>query len=628
MTAELERGPAAAGHRAVERPAGLPGGREPAAWGSDVVVDVLHALDVPYLPMNPGSSFRGLHDSIVNHGRNDGPQLLLCLHEEIAVAVAHGWAKATGRLGVAAVHDLVGLMHASMAVYNAWCDRAPLLLLGGSGPADPARRRPVDWIHSATTQAQSVRDFVVWDAEPATPAAFAADIVRARQRALSAPRGPAYVSLDAGVQEERLDRPVPPPDLSRFAPAPAFGPDPAVLEHAATVLAEAKRPVVLAGRVALDPATTAPLAALVEVLGAAYHDDRNWSALPTAHPQNCTGDRSVIDEADVVLAVDVVDLAAVLRPAAGDGRGRAASGSGQGPAGSGDGRGPAGAPRQRAPAGVADGPVVIDLSHGDLGLRSWSNAFAAPLPRDVQLLSDPLLGLRLLHDALADRVDRRAAAARRDAVVARAAGLRRRQRDRAAARFADRPISPARLVAETWEAVREVDHLLCLRNTRTWPEGLWQLAGAGHYLGHSGGGGVGYGPGALVGGALAARDGGRLGVGIIGDGDLLMASGALWTAAHYQVPALIVVNDNGSFYNDEPHQAQVARERGRPVENRWIGMRIADPAVDIATLARSYGCWAEGPVEAPDDLGPALRRAVHAARDGATAVVHARVAPR
>jgi acetolactate synthase-1/2/3 large subunit len=195
------------------------------------------------------------------------------------------------------------------------------------------------------------------------------------------------------------------------------------------------------------------------------------------------------------------------------------------------------------------------------------------------------------------------------------------------ARWADRRISPPGSLA-TWRTVREIDHLLCLRNTRTWPEGLWQLAGAGSYLGHSGGGGVGYGPGGLVGGALAARDRGQLGVGIIGDGDLLMASGALWTAAHYGVPALVVVNDNSSFYNDEPHQADVARERGRPTENSWIGMRIADPTVDIATLARSYGCWAAGPVEDPDDLSRTLHTALRAAQDGATAVVHARVAPR
>ncbi|RCG30483.1 thiamine pyrophosphate-binding protein [Sphaerisporangium album] len=587
----------------VERPEGLPPTRGLPGWGSDIVVDLLHALDVPYLPMNPGSSFRGLHDSVVNHGGNRNPQLLLCLHEEIAVSLAHGWSKATGRLGVAAVHDLVGLMHASMAVYNAWCDRTPLLLLGGSGPADPALRRAVDWIHSATTQAELVRHFVVWDAEPATAGAFAADLLRARQRALSAPRGPAYVSLDAGGQEERLDVVPPLPGPRAYLPAPAFGPDPAILEEAANALAAAERPVVIAGRVALDPAATPLLAALVELLGAAYHDDRNVTALPTAHPQNCTGDRGVIDEADVVLAVDVVDPATMLNPR------------------------PRG-PRHGGPEHSADARVVIDLSHGDLGLRSWSNTGAAPYPRDIALLSDPLLGLRMLLDALADRVKPAAAAARREAVRERAARLRRRQREAVEARWGDRRISPARLVGEVWQAVRDVDHLLCLRNTRTWPEGLWQLPGAGSYLGHSGGGGVGYGPGALIGGALAARDRGQLAVGIIGDGDLLMAAGALWTATHYRIPALIVVNDNSSFYNDEPHQAEVAKERGRPAENSWIGMRIADPAVDIAALARSYGCWAVGPVEDPDDLGPALRNALAAVREGATAVVHARVAPR
>jgi acetolactate synthase-1/2/3 large subunit len=586
----------------VERPAGLPEGRQPAAWGSDVVVDLLAALDVPYVPLNPGSSFRGLHDSLVNHGGNTEPQILLCLHEEVAVAIAHGWSKATGRLGVAAIHDLVGLMHASMSVYDAFCDRTPLLLLGGSGPADPAQRRPIDWIHSATTQAQLVRDYTVWDAEPMTPGAFVADVVRARQRALSAPRGPAYVSLDAGVQEQRLEQPVPLPDLSRHAPAPPMAADPASVAHAAEVLADAEHVVVVAGRVGLDPRATAAVAEVVELLGATYHDDRNMVVLPTRHPQNCTGDRRVIRDADAVLAIDVVDLNALLRKPE---------------------RGPRGEAQDEA-----SGPVVVDLSHGDLAQPAWTNAFGSPLARDVQLLADPLTGLAQLVAALRDRVDPAAAGRRRARAVEQASALREQQAAELQRRWADRPISPARLVAETWNAVRDVDHLLCLRNTRTWPEGVWELPGAGSYLGHSGGGGVGYGPGALVGGALAARDRGQLGVGIIGDGDLLMASSALWTAVHYDVPALVVVNDNSSFYNDEPHQVEIARQRQRPAENSWIGMRIADPVVDIAGLARSYGCWAEGPIEDPDDLAAALARGVQAATEGAVAVVHVRTSPR
>jgi acetolactate synthase-1/2/3 large subunit len=587
----------------VERPAGLPEGRQEPAWGSDLVVDLLTALDVPYVPLNPGSSFRGLHDSLVNHGGNIEPQLLLCLHEEVAVALAHGWSKATGRLGVAAIHDLVGLMHASMAVYDAFCDRTPMLLLGGSGPADPAQRRPIDWIHSATTQAQLVRDYTVWDAEPMTPGAFVADVVRARQRALSAPQGPAYVSLDAGVQEARLEQPVPLPDLSRHAPAPPMAADPGSVAHAVEVLADAENLVVVAGRVGLDPRATSAVAELVELLGATYHDDRNVVVLPTRHPQNCTGDRRAIREADVVLAIDVVDLNALLRK-------------------------PERGPRGEATASEASGPVVVDLSHGDLAQPAWTNAFGTPLARDVQLLADPLTGVAQLIAALRERVDPAAAERRRQRAVERVAALREKQAAELQARWDDTPISPARLVAETWAAVRDVDHLLCLRNTRTWPEGVWELPGAGSYLGHSGGGGVGYGPGALVGGALAARDRGQLGVGIIGDGDLLMASSALWTAVHYDVPALVVVNDNSSFYNDEPHQVEIAHQRQRPAENSWIGMRIADPVVDIAGLARSYGCWAEGPIEDPDDLAAVLARGVRAATEGAVAVVHVRTSPR
>jgi len=586
----------------VELPRTLSDGRGPAGYGSDMVAELLRDFGVRYLPINPGSSFRGLHDSVVNHGGNRDPQLLLCLHEEIAVSIAHGYAKATGEIGVAAVHDLVGLMHASMAVYDAFADRTPLLLLGGSGPADPAQRRPVDWLHSATTQAQLVRDYVVWDAEPATPAAFVGDVVRARQAALSAPCGPAYVSLDAAVQEMSLDAPLPKPNLARHAPAPRMAPDPDAVSAAADLLARAERPVVVAGRVSRDATATKQVASLVELLGAAYHDDRNAVVLPTDHPQNLTGSPEVLRDADVVVAVDVVDLSALLRPR---GRGR------------GDGH-----------RVEHSWPDVVDVSHGDLGARSWSNAFGAPVPRAVAVQGDPLLGVAQLSRALEPLVDPQLAARRGDELSTKHARLRHQQQTMVRERWDEVPVSPTRMVGELWEVVRGVPHLLCLRNTRSWPEGVWKFPGAGSYLGHSGGGGVGYGPGALVGGALAARDSGRLGVGIIGDGDLLMAAGALWTAVHYRIPLLAVVNDNGSFYNDEEHQAAVARQRRRPAEHAWIGMRVAEPRVDIAALARSYGAQVWGPVEDPDQLAKTLREATEAATSGAVAVVPVRTGPR
>lgn len=585
----------------VERPAGVATRRGEPGFGSDVVVDLLHALGYRYLPMNPGSSFRGLHDSVVNRGGNEAPQLLLCLHEEIAVALAHGYAKARGGPAAVAVHDLVGLMHASMAVYDAFADRVPLLLLGGSGPADPAERRPIDWLHSATTQAELVRQYVKWDDEPATPDAFAHSVLRAHRLAHSAPPGPVYVSLDAGVQERRLTAPPPPPDPSLHRRDPPLWPDPDCVESAARLLAGARLPVIVGGRVGLDPAATPLLRQLVDSIGAAYMDDRNIVAFPTGHPANCTGDARLLRDADVILGVDVVDLPGLLAD-----RGRGDRG---------------------APADPAALPAIIDLSTADLAPRSWPNAFTAPLPRAVRLLADPLTGLEALVAALdgqrrADAVDRSAAEAR-----SRRAAVRERAGAELRAHWSDTPIWPGRLVAETWAAVRDIDRLLTLRNTRSWPIGVWEFTGAGEYLGHSGGGGVGYGPGAMVGGALAARDRGQLGVAIIGDGDLLMASGALWTAVHYEIPLLVVVNDNGSFYNDEPHQAHVARHRGRPTGNAWIGMRIADPPVDIAGLAAAYGCAAHGVVEDPEKLPAVLRAAASDATGGAVAVVHVRTAP-
>lgn len=574
----------------MEQPSGFVPG--PAAYGSDLVVDLLRALGTRYVPLNPGSSFRGLHDSLVNHGGNTDPQLLLCLHEEIAVSLAHGYAKASGQVGVAAVHDLVGLMHASMAVYDAFCDRVPLLVLGGSGPVDPALRRPIDWAHSATTQAELVRDFVTWDAEPATPAAFVADVLTAHRRAASVPRGPAYVSLDAGVQEAALTEPVALPDLALHAPAPPPAADEASVARAVDVLLDARRPVVTAGAMNWDPAATPVLVELVELLGAAYVEDRNSVSFPSTHPQNGTGDPRWLADADVVLAIGVPDVPGRLRRR---GRGRAAAPTTQ--------------------------PAIVDVSTGHLDQRSWSNAFSTPFPRAAQLLADPLAGARQLVAAFRERSPD--AADRRERVIAQVRATR-------AARPVPsdtRPIAPARLVAELWSVVRDVPHLLCLRNTRSWPEGIWEFPGAGSYLGHSGGGGVGYGPGAFVGGALAARDRGLLGVGIIGDGDLLMAAGALWTAVHYRIPGLLVVNDNGSFYNDEPHQAAVARERGRPEANSWIGMRIADPAVDIDRLAASYGCWTAGTVTEPAELAGAFTKALAAAQEGRLAVVHVRTEP-
>jgi thiamine pyrophosphate-dependent acetolactate synthase large subunit-like protein len=579
----------------VERPAGLPAERQPPAYSSDMVADVLHDLGVRYLPVNPGSSFRGFHDSVVNHGGNELPQIILCVHEEIAVAMAHAYAKATGEVGVAAVHDLVGLMHATMAVYDAWCDGAPLLLLGGGGPVDAAHRRGIDWLHSASTQAALVRDYVKWDDEPLSTSAVVDSVLRGYALAGSAPTGPVYVTLDMDLQEQPLEEVPPLPDARRRSGVRSLSAPVADVERAVDLLVAAQDLVIVAGSMSFDATATLRLVELAELLAARCRDDHNAVAFPTAHRLNLSGGEGLLraGAADVVLAIGVTDLGSLM-----------------------------------ADAGPATQLIDVSLRH--LRMRGWANAEGPSVDVDVVVAAEPREGLDQLLAAVRARLeqlgdaDAAKRAARRARIQEEHDRLRQEQADLLKRRWDETPIAPPRMVAEIWEAVRDRDWLLTLRNTRSWVDGIWEFSAAGQWLGHSGGGGVGYGPGAILGGALAARDRGQTSVAIIGDGDLHMGIGAIWTAVHYQIPTLIVVNNNVSFFNDELHQTQVAKDRGRPVENAWIGMRMENPAVDIAMAARGYGAWAEGPITDPDDLPAALRRALEQVDAGRVALLDVR----
>jgi thiamine pyrophosphate-dependent acetolactate synthase large subunit-like protein len=443
-------------------------------------------------------------------------------------------------------------------------------------------------VHSAEAQAELVRPFVTFDAEPRDVEGLLEAVARAFRAARSAPTGPTYVTLDVELQERPLEEALPRPP--RPAPATAVGPDEPAVEAAADRLVGARAPAILAGRTGLDPDTTPLLVDLAEALGAVCVDERNFVSFPTDHQLNLTGDTGCLADADVVLAVAPHDLRAALT-------------------------------RTPPPAGH----TLVTISPDGAEPTSWSNFRRDQPTSDVAVTTDPAGALRAILTAVTVRrgaPDRSEIAARTAAVARRHRDLRGRQRRAVEERWEDRPVSAARLVGEVWQAVRDRPWLLTVRNTRSWPEGLWRFDGGGRYLGHSGGGGVGYGPGAMIGGGLAARDRGELAVAIIGDGDLLMGPTALWTAVHHRLPMLVVVNDNRSFGNDEAHQERIAGTRGRPVDNAWIGTRIADPDVDVAGLARSFGAWAAGPVADPEALGDTLREALEHADAGAVAVVH------
>jgi thiamine pyrophosphate-dependent acetolactate synthase large subunit-like protein len=572
-------------------------GTAAAAFGSDAVADTLRELGIEYIALNPGASFRGLHDSLVNHLGNERPQLLLCLHEESAVAIAHGYAKVTGRAMAAAVHSNVGLLHATMAMFNAWCDRMPVLVIGATGPVDAIKRRPwIDWIHTARDQGAIVRGYTKWDDQPASPAAACEAVVRACWLANTLPQAPTYVVLDAGLQEEPLPTPLPLLDISRLAPAVSSGASSDSIAHVVAEFAPGRRAVILAGRASRRPDAFAARVALAERLGARVVTDlKVGAAFPTDHALHAGTPailapspeaQAAIQGADVLLSLDWVDLAGTLRSLSQPYAGR-----------------------------------VVHVSLDHTLHNGWSMDYQGLPPVDLLIAADPDDVAIALADALRDRPI--APGTRTPASGAASEAIR------TLAERGERQDGPLRVdhLASTLRAAVGGRDVSLLHLPLSWNGAWWPFRHPLDFIGGDGGGGVGGGPGISVGAALALKGSGRLPVSICGDGDFLMGVTALWTAAHYHIPLLLVVANNRSFFNDEVHQERVARMRQRPVENKWIGQRIADPDIDLAALARAQGAQAYGPIAAHEALAPAFAKAIAAVERGAVAVVDVCVEP-
>jgi acetolactate synthase I/II/III large subunit len=560
-----------------------------ALFGSDLMAEAVSALDIPYVALNPGASYRGLHDSLVNYLGNKGPQMLLCLHEEHAVAIAHGWAKVTGRAMAAVVHSNVGLMHATMAVFNAWCDRMPVLLLGATGPIDAAKRRPwIEWIHTARDQGALVRDYVKWDDQPGSAEAARESILRADWIANTTPMGPVYVNLDAGLQEAELSHKPAALDAARFRPMVAAGADAGQIARVAELMQKAVQPVILAGRASRDPEAWAHRVALAEATGARVVTDLKIGAsFPTDHPLHAgspgiyaTPDaQAAIRAADVILSLDWVDLGGTL---------------------------------DAAFQGNTCSATVVQISQDHVLHRGWSMDYQALPPVDLMMAADPDRILPALNAAL---------------------GLPERPQGAAyPVRSPDYPELAAgpifmRHLAHALARVTKGHEVSLVHLPLGWDGAFWHFRHPLDFLGSDGGGGIGGGPGIAVGAALALIGTGRLPVCIGGDGDFLMGATAIWTAVHYRVPLLYLVANNQSFFNDEVHQERVARIRGRPVDNKWIGMRMDDPEIDVAGIAAAQGAAGFGPVKSADELEAVLVEAIAHVEAGGVAVVDVRVEP-
>ena len=571
--------------------------------GSDFMVDVVKSIGFDYIFANPGSSFRGLHESFITYGGNKSPEFLTCCHEESSVAMAHGYAKAEGKPVVVLAHGTVGLQHASMALYNAFCDRVPIYMIIGN-TVDATKRRPgAEWTHSVQDAAAMVRDYVKWDDQPSSLNHFAESAVRAYKFAMTPPMMPVLLVADTELQENPVPDGVPLHIPKLALDTPPLGDTGAVAE-AARMLVAANNPVIVVDHTARTATGLTRTIELAEALQAPVVDQWGRMNFPSRHPLNQT-DRSheVLANADVVLGLEVADFWGVMNSFRDQ------------------------LFRTSNPV-VQPGAKVISITSGDLFMKSNYQDFERLPEVDLAIAGDAEETLPSLIEAVKRNInsDRKRVLDERGAKLAEA---RQESLDRArtAATYAwdASPISTARLSMELWGAVRNEDWSLVSdpAHSSYWPLRLWDFTKHYQYIGGAGGYGIGYGAPAALGAAVANKKYGRISLNIQDDGDLMYANGVLWTAAHHQIPLLSVMHNNRAYHQELMHVQRMADRRSRGLDRPTIGTTINDPPIDYAKVAQGMGVHAEGPISDPKDLGPAIKRALEVVKRGQPALVDA-----
>jgi acetolactate synthase I/II/III large subunit len=588
----------------------LPPERDPVTQtssGGDFMVDVFKTLDIDYLAMNCASSFRGLHEAVINHGGNVKPEILTCSHEEIAVAMGHGYAKIEGKPLAMICHGVVGLQHATMAMYNAWCDRVPVYVIGGTLIEADKRGTTPEWVHSAIDIGAITRDFTKWDDQPTSLQHFAESAVRAYKIATTPPMGPVLLSLDAELQENPIkeSEKLRIPKLSKVIPPQA---DSGAITEAAKLLVNAEAPLIVVDRMARTPAGMMRLVELAETLQCAVMDRFGRTNFPSRHPLNQTFRRNaVVGQADVILAIEMNDHWAAIN-AFSDRIVRSSR------------------PLHKPTA------KIVSLGLRDMYLKANFQDFGRFSDIDLSIAGDGEASLPALTEAVRKLIDsgRKSAYEARGKryAAARLAMLEQAKSD-ATIGWDASPITTARMCAEVYAQIKDEDWSL-VGNTinNTWPLRLWNIDKAHRWNGGSGGAGVGYNAPASLGAALANKRHGRLTVTFNGDGDLMFVPSTLWTAAHHRIPLLYIVQNNRAYHQEYMYLQAMANRLGRGVEKTDIGTTIKDPNVDYATVARGFGVYGEGPITDPNELAPAIKRALAVVRRGEPALIDVVTDPR
>jgi acetolactate synthase I/II/III large subunit len=603
--AGLAMAPQAAAQEAVA-------GAGPAKPGSDFMLDVIKGLGIEYCAANPGSSFRGIHESMVNYGANKMPELLTCLHEESSVAMAHGYAKIEGKPMMVMVHGTVGLQHASMAIYNAYCDRVPVFIVAGNILDVNYRRGNAEWVHSVQDCAAMVRDYVKWDDNPVSLSHFAESAMRAYKISMTPPYEPVLIVADGELQEEPIEeKNLRVPKLVMAAPPQG---DAGAVREAARMLVAAENPVIVAGRTARTPKGIELLVELAELLQVRVHDQRLRMNFPTAHPLYANPGQLPLNpnvsDADVILGLEAQDVWTFTHKMT-----------------------PVNRFGMESQSTMRAGAKLITVSAVELSHKSNYQDFGRYVEADLAITGDAEATMPALIEEVkkALTADRRRVIAERGKKTAEAKEQwMQRHREQAALAWDASPITTARLSAEIWNQIKNEDWSLVSwdRMMSSWPTRLWNFSKHHQFIGTHGGSGIGYGLPAATGAALANKKHGRLTVNIQTDGDLCYAPGVLWTAAHHQIPMLNIMHNNRSYHEERMYIALLGAKYDRSPETSDIGTALKGPNIDYASIAKGFGLYAEGPITNPNDLAPAIRRGIERVKKGEPVLIDVVTQPR
>ncbi len=568
--------------------------------GSDFMVDVLKTLGLEYVVANPASSFRGLHESFINYGGNTSPEWLTCTHEQAAVNMANGYFAVAGKPMAVVTFAPSGLQHAAMGIFGAFSGRTPTYLLCANIAGGEDRRPLFDWgPHAMTDPAAMVRDMLKWDDTPGSLQHFAESAVRAYRMAMTVPRGPVMLVVDAALQEEpmRGRSALRIPKLVLASPPTG---DAAAVTEIARMLVAAENPLVLAGDVARDEDGMRLLVELAETLQAPVQG--GGRGMPNRHPLAGGGN---VPGADVILALNEDALYGRLN------RYRDQQ------------------VRSSIPLTKPDAKVISVSSH-DLNVRSNYQNVERFQEVAFALAADPQATLPALIEAckkLITPARRRVLDERGKALAAASAQALERARVEATYGWDVSPITLQRLAVEVWDVIKDKDWASVGANGGR----LWNVDKFYRTMGAVNGGGVGGSLPISIGAALAHKKHGRLCVRFQPDGDMLYMATALWTATHHRIPMLIVMHNNRAYHQEVMHLQRMANRRQRGVAlaaHGLPGATISDPDIDFAQLARSMGAYAEGPIANPEELRPALLRAVARVEKGEVALLDTRTQPR